>query len=186
MGSSLSRDWTCNPCVGTHRVVTSGSPGKSLGYLLLYTRYECIASELNVLLWQLEEVPVLWFFHQHQMHPAYSSKWGGDLVLQVLPVSIFKKARTGRNSTAPVAPPQGLDPASQALCILFQLENEAISSISTFSAWLHFSFLSWLKLYGSYKIPTEFFSDSYLFSAEHFSKKCWIKIQGGRRYKHTF
>lgn len=53
------------------------------------------------------------------------------------------------------------------------------------SAWIHFPFPSWLKLCGSYRIPTEFFSNSHL--AKYFSfKNCWIKTKGGRRYENPF
>ena len=154
-----------------HRVITSGPPGKFPGYLLLYRRRKCRASE-----------PMFssdgW--RQRQGSESFTSikctqltPSNGRAPSTASPSRVsFQKAGKGRNSTAPAAPPQGPDPASQALCILFQLENEAISSISTLSAGLHFFFLSWLKLYSSCKISTEFFGDSYLYSAEHFSKKC--------------
>ena len=133
-----------------------------------------------VLLWWREAAPGLWVFHQHQMHSAHSFKWEGTWYCKSFRVS-FQKAAKGRNSTASRSWPCQPSPLHS-----FQLENEAISSISTLSAGLHFFFLSWLKLYSSCKIPTEFFGDSYLYSAEHFSEKCWIKLQGGRRYEHTF
>ena len=108
-------DWGLNlqSLCWMHRVITSGPPGKSLGYLLLYRRSECRACE-----------PM--FSSDGGRQRQGSESFTSIKCTQLTPSngrvpgtaspsgSVFRRQRRAETPL-----PQGPDPASQALCILF-------------------------------------------------------------------